>query len=179
MDCPLCFTPIVDTVFMTCSAEHSYCFKCILGCVESNETNFKKCPNCRGGRNYIKIIEKDKFDKSNEDFYSLDYFKKSLPILIKICNSEVENSYLVSTETLLTYIKNKEILTMAHFLLENNYPITKIVKNMNWLSKSMKLTSSDIIPLGIMSQIIRTMTQEESTTHRHEESESAGGNSSQ
>ena len=79
--------------------------------------------------------------------YTLDYFKKSIPILQKILNDTVSaNSCLISEQILVTYVKNAKQLDMAHKLLENGYKIPDIVPLIKWNSgKSMDENVVDFI----------------------------------
>lgn len=155
-DCTICHNEIYHRTMMTCKATHSFCFKCILEYVEKN-TELKSCPNCRGGNKFI-IIPIESNEESNVevttsdisvttnnkkispkfDFYSLDTFKGSLPILQKIKKLDSDNSCLVSESTLLLYINNKEPLCLASRILKSkefNYEIEDLVKIFKWKTK--------------------------------------------
>ena len=116
MECSICFNPIVDKVLMTCSTQHAFCFKCLLGIIEAN-SELKGCPNCRGGDKFIMLTT----EANSSGFYSLDYFRKSLPILQKILGDNViANTCLVSELILVCYVKNKKQLNIAHKLISSD-----------------------------------------------------------
>lgn len=137
MECSICFGPIVDKVSMTCSSQHSFCFKCLLRAIEvTSELN--SCPNCRGGDKYIMITNGT--GPTGSGFYSLEYFKKSLPFLQKILgDSVIANTCLISEIILICYIKNQKQLNLAHKLLSNGIDdpisIDDIVPFIKWDEK--------------------------------------------
>ncbi len=129
-ECSLCNEQMIDKVSMTCTAQHSFCFKCILKNIEVNST-LKTCPNCRGGDKFIVFpnISPNNLGGSN-DFYSLVYFTKSLPIIQKILNYQ-GNSCLISENILLFYIKNKKQIDIAHKLIPD-YKIDDLILLIKW-----------------------------------------------
>ena len=87
MECSICQNEVFDKVMMTCKSAHAFCFKCILQYVEKNMA-LKSCPNCRGGNKYI-LIPTDNEEpvlQQEYEFYSLNSFQESLPILQKVKN---------------------------------------------------------------------------------------------
>ncbi len=131
-DCPICQSEIKEKVFMTCSSKHAFCFECILKSVESTK-ELKNCPMCRGGgENKYILIESDKTDENQENFYSISRFKKSMPIIQKILKVGVsQNSCLVSDKLLLAYVKNKKQLDFTE-VLSKNYTIDEIIPFIKW-----------------------------------------------
>jgi hypothetical protein len=133
MECSICYNPIIDKVFMTCSSQHPFCFKCLLQNVEAN-SELKSCPNCRGGDKFIMLTNET--IPSGTGFYSLDYFKKSLPILQKILGDSVTaNTCLISELILVCYVKNKKQLNIAHKLISSGDSIDDIVPFIKWDEK--------------------------------------------
>lgn len=132
--CSICHSEIVDKVYMTCSAKHPFCFKCLLQSVEATN-ELKNCPNCRGGDKFI-MIESDTSESTN-DFYTLNYFKKSIPILQKILNDNnvTPNSCLISEYLLISYTKNKKQLEIVHKLLSQDYKIADLIPLIRWYEK--------------------------------------------
>lgn len=127
-ECPICQETILDKISMTCNSQHSLCFKCLLENIEVN-SELKSCPICRGGDKFIM------FNNEQSDirgFYSIDYFKKSLPILQKILNNTVSNTCLISDILLITYVKNKKQLQIAHTLISFGQNIDEIIPYINW-----------------------------------------------
>lgn len=138
MECTLCNLEMVDKVYTTCSAKHAFCFSCILKNIEiTNE--IKPCPLCRGGEKYIMIENvPNTIQRDSDNFYSLDYFRKSIPILQKILsdNNVSPNSCLLSEQLLVTYVKNRKQLEIAHKLLvQDNYKIPDIIPLIKWYEK--------------------------------------------
>jgi hypothetical protein len=69
-------------------------------------------------------------------FYSLEYFKKSLPILQRILGDSVTaNTCLISEIILVCYAKNKKQLDIAHKLISQEYKIDEIVPLIRWDEK--------------------------------------------
>jgi len=135
MECSICYNPIVDKVSMTCSSQHTFCFKCLLKSIETNH-ELKSCPNCRGGDKFI-MITGDLGSTEVNDFHTLVYFKKSLPLLQKILNDSVNvNTCLISELLLVCYVRNKKQLDIAHRLLGLDYKIEDIVPLIKWDSKN-------------------------------------------
>lgn len=133
MECSLCSEEMIDKVFMTCSTQHSFCFKCLLKSVEVN-SELKSCPNCRGGDKFIMLT--NNINTEINDFYSLNYFKKSLPILQKILNNGVTiNTCLISEILLVSYIKNKKQIEVCHKLLELDYKLDDLISLIKWNGK--------------------------------------------
>ncbi len=134
MECSVCFNQIVDKIFMTCSSQHSFCFKCILQNIEAN-SELKSCPNCRGGDKFI-MLTNDLNTTGANGFYSLEYFKKSLPIMQKILGDSITiNTCLVSENILVCYVKNKKQLDIAHKLVSLGESIDAIVAILKWDEK--------------------------------------------
>jgi len=133
MECSICYNQIVDKVYMTCSSQHPFCFKCILQNIETN-SELKNCPNCRGGDKFIMINNTSNSGNStSEGFYSLDYFKKSLPIIQKILgNSITINTCLISEIILIFYIKNKNQIDVAHKLMSLGETLESIINIIKW-----------------------------------------------
>ncbi len=130
-ECNICREKIIDKVFMSCSSQHVFCFKCILLGVEVT-SKLKNCPNCRGGNKYIIYSTVG----NNTDFYSLNYFKKSLPFLQKIINTPIVNTCLISESELLIYANNKKQFEAAYKLIENGYNMDDTLKLINWNRKT-------------------------------------------
>jgi hypothetical protein len=134
MECSICFNQIVDKVSMTCSGQHPFCFKCLLQNVEAN-SELKSCPNCRGGDKFIMLTYNSNASGIN-GFYSLDYFKKSLPIIQKILGDSVTvNTCLISEIILIFYVKNKKQLDAAHKLMSQGESIDSVVSILKWDEK--------------------------------------------
>lgn len=131
MDCSVCYNPIIDKVLMTCTSQHQFCFKCLLKNVEAN-LELKSCPNCRGGDKFIMLTNET--ESEDTGFYSLKYFKKSLPILKKILGDSVINSCLISEIILVYYVKNKKQLDIAHKLIIDNN-MDDIIPFIKWNKK--------------------------------------------
>ncbi len=132
MECSICYNQIVDKVTMTCSGQHTFCFKCIIEYVDAN-SELGNCPNCRGGQSYIMLG--NEASSTNTDFYSLYYFKKCIPILQKILQDST-NSCLISETMLITYLKNKKQLDIAHKLLSSGETIDTVVTVIKWNEKN-------------------------------------------
>ena len=131
MECSICFNPIVDKVSMTCSSQHPFCFKCLLQNVEAN-AELKSCPNCRGGDKFI-MLTNDTTLHSNDSFYSLQYFKKSLPIIQKILGDIVTaNTCLISETILVFYVKNKKQIDAVHKLMSVGESLDTVVSVIRW-----------------------------------------------
>ncbi len=137
MECSICFSQSVDKVSMTCSSQHSFCFKCLLQNIEANN-KLKSCPNCRGGDKFIMLTPNPTtsgtpITSGTNGFYSLNYFKKSLPIMQKILKDNITiNTCLISEIILICYIKNKKQLEIAHKLLSLEESIDSIVSIIRW-----------------------------------------------
>jgi len=137
MECAICFNQIVDKVSMTCGGQHPFCFKCLLQNVEAN-SELKSCPTCRGGDKFI-MIPNDSTTSGANGFYSLEYFKKSLPIMQKILgNSVTENTCLISETMILFYVKNKRQLDAAHKLMSQGESIDAVASILKWESRSLE-----------------------------------------
>lgn len=132
MECSICLNKIVDKVLMTCSSQHAFCFKCIIEYIDT-ESELKNCPNCRGGGQYIMLgNEMSQIGPIvTNDFYSLNYFKKCIPVLQKILQDPT-NSCLISENMLITYVKNKKQFEIAHKLLSSGESIDTIVTVIKW-----------------------------------------------
>lgn len=131
MECSICFNQIHDKVSMTCASQHMFCFKCIVQYIEAN-SELKNCPNCRGGDKFI-MITSDLVHTNTNDFYSLDHFKKSIPLLQKILqDSVVSNTCLISEMLLVCYVKNKKQLEIAHKLLNIGEQMDTVVNVIKW-----------------------------------------------
>jgi hypothetical protein len=136
-ECPICQSEIKEKVSMTCSAKHSFCFECILKSVESCK-ELKNCPMCRGGgENKSILLESESICKNSENFYSVSKFKKFIPIIQKILNTEEksQNSCLISDSVLLTYVKNKKQLEFAD-ILSKTYSIDEIFPLIKWTDQT-------------------------------------------
>jgi hypothetical protein len=131
--CSICLSDIIDKVYLTCSAKHPFCFRCLIQSIEvTNE--LKNCPLCKGGDKFI-MVDMSKLEDNN-NFYSLSYFKKSIPFLKKILNDNIgSNSCLVSEQVLITYVNNKKQLSVAHKLLDSSYEINEIISLIRWDEK--------------------------------------------
>ena len=115
---------------MTCSAKHPFCFKCLLLSVEATN-ELKNCPMCRGGDKYIKLENAE--GQESSDFYTLSYFKKSIPILQKILNENISaNSCLVSEYLLINYVKNKKQLDIVLKLFAQDYKLSDLIPLIKW-----------------------------------------------
>jgi hypothetical protein len=162
MDCSICYSKIVDKVFMTCISQHPFCFKCLLRTVETN-SELKGCPLCRGGDKYI-MLTNDNIDTQIipvDDFYSLTYFKKSLPILQKYLGDDVTvNTCLISEIMLLCYIKNIKQLDITHKLMTLNYKIDDIIPLIRWNGmKSIEETGIEFVG-NLFSELLGTGTNQ-------------------
>lgn len=131
MECSICYNQIQDKVSMTCGSQHAFCFKCILQYIEANQ-ELKNCPNCRGGEKFI-MISSEPSSGTNNDFYSLDYFKKSMPVLQKVLqDSTVSNTCLIAEVLLVSYVKNKKQLDIAHKLINIGESVDTLVPLIKW-----------------------------------------------
>jgi len=128
MDCSICYNQIIDKVYMTCNSQHPFCFRCLLESVEVS-SELKYCPNCRGGDKFILLSNNS--TSTGVGFYSLDYFKKSLPILQKMLGI-ITNTCLVSEAILVFYVKNKKQLDIAHELIALDYSIDDVSSLIKW-----------------------------------------------
>jgi hypothetical protein len=134
MKCFKCFNQIVDKVNMTCSEQHSFCFKCLLDLIEADSEQLKVCPRCRGGDKYI-ILGND-LVSTGTGFYSLNYFKKTLPILQKFFGDNVNtDTCLIPEIVLVYYVINKKQIEVAHQLISLNYSIDDAFSLINWDEK--------------------------------------------
>lgn len=132
-ECPICYDKEgIDRVFLTCAAKHSICFKCALDGIEHNK-KLNVCPLCKGGTKYIIIGDSS---AKLMDFYNLSYFKKLLPILIKIINDKSSNTCLISEDLLLSYIENKKQLEIASKLLDSGLSVDDIFNTIKWTKLS-------------------------------------------
>jgi len=142
-NCPICHSEITDKVHMTCKAMHSFCFKCILKCVEKT-SKLTVCPLCRGGEKFIIL---DSNVRECDEFGSTCHLMKSVSILQKVLSMNLStNSCIVSESLLINYIKNKKQLELAHKLLNENYKIEDIILLIKWDSKkSFENMGSDFV----------------------------------
>ena len=124
MECAICYNLIVDKVSRTCISQHPFCFKCILSNIEANSESTSplgNCASCRGGDKYIMLtnelnqpvdehysniprrttqstqINEPLPSSQSDPFYTLKYFKKSLPILQKNHGRWSDYKYLFNT----------------------------------------------------------------------------------
>ena len=145
-ECSICQSTIVDKVLMTCKYTHAFCFKCILKYVEQNG-ELKSCPNCRGGDKFIMVQSFDQSDnvgdqldhvgdQSNQEdeFYTINFFRKSIPFLEKIIKTNFQNSCLISESSLLAFIRNKDQLKLVNVIISNSneYSIENLSKLIKW-----------------------------------------------
>ncbi len=135
-ECSICHEIIIDKVFMTCSSQHSFCFKCILQGIELTG-ELKSCPNCRGPEGIEKkfiLLEKRyiiNLDEDEQNFYSLNYFKKSLPVLQRLTNLS-NNTCLLSEHVLSVYINNKKQLEFFYEVIKIGKQIDDIFNFIKW-----------------------------------------------
>ncbi len=128
--CPICKENVVDAVYTTCSARHSFCFSCILGMVPTSET--LSCPVCRGGNEYIIVDNINKFDANDTDYNSLKSFIKYKKVIMALASDDKNhNCCLVSTECLLFYINNKEQFELLEFI-SSKYELSNAIKLIKW-----------------------------------------------
>ena len=145
-ECSICKCEIIDKVSITCSATHSFCFKCVLDYIKQNN-GLKGCPLCRGGDRFILIQQNQNHvgdDKSfTHNFFSLKYFVASLPILQKIMDKDnLSNSCIISDDVILTYISNQKQIEMTRELLKV-YKLDQIFSFIKWTKKKQPI-SQDI-----------------------------------
>jgi Zinc finger, C3HC4 type (RING finger) len=120
MECSICMDQITEPVKMTCSSQHSFCFKCIIKSVEAT-SELKPCAMCRGGNKYIINDQSIK-----------NHFFESLPMINKLTGNQYTNSCLVSEASLVFYSKNKKQLELFSRLAETEEDLNEIVKCIKW-----------------------------------------------
>lgn len=106
--CSICLQSVVDGISMTCQARHSYCCKCIMSYFEKAESPVKFCPYCKSSSNYLLMSQDPKYFGE----YSTGYIIKSLDPLSKIDPSIQTNTCLISFNTIMLIINNKEQLEL-------------------------------------------------------------------
>lgn len=136
--CPICHSEITDEIYSCCEYLHPYCFKCIIDYVKVNN-KLTPCVLCRDSRcEYLCIPENRKIikhqtqsqnqnqnqngnqDISDEEYFSLKYFLKSLKLVRKIINCKYTYSSLITESEIKSFIKNKENIILFNKIIDNN-----------------------------------------------------------